>query len=101
MSETTVIVSYRVLPTQVDTAIREIGALIAKVQALEPDCGGIAMLQDVNDLTRISLIERWPSQEIFLGPHMQQPHIQSFMQVAGTFLAGPPEISFWTTVGGV
>ena len=101
MSKTTVIVSYRVLPDQVDTALREIGALVAKVQALEPDCGGITMLRDANDLTRISLIERWPSQEIFLGPHMQQPHIQSFMQAAGTFLAGPPDISFWLSVGDV
>jgi len=32
---------------------------------------------------------------------MQQPHIQSFMQSAGGFLAGPPDISFWDRVGGV
>ena len=101
MSGTTVVVSYRVLPDQVETALREIGSLIATVQACEPDCHGITMLQDANDLTRVTLIERWPSQELFLGPHMQQPHIQSFIQAAGTFLAGPPEISFWNTVGGV
>jgi len=101
MSGTTVLVIYRVLPDQVNTAIREIGSLIATVQASEPDCHGITMLQDANDLSRINLIERWPSQELFLGPHMQQPHIQSFIQAAATFLAGPPEILFWNTVGGV
>ena len=101
MSGTTVVVSYRVLLDQVDTALREIGALIATVQATEPDCHGITMLQDANELTRITLIERWPSQELFLGPHMQQPHIQLFIQAAGTFLAGPPEISFWNTVSSV
>ena len=101
MTGTTVVVSYRVLPEQVDTALREIGALIATVQYSEPECHGITMLQDANDLTRITLIERWPSQEIFIGPHTQKPHIQSFIQAAGAFLAGPPEISFWNTVGGV
>ncbi|MEO6445495.1 MAG: antibiotic biosynthesis monooxygenase [Gemmatimonadaceae bacterium] len=101
MSSTTVVVSYRALPDQVKTAVREIGALVATVQASEPDCGGITMLQDANDSTRITLIERWPSQELFLGPHMQQPHIQSFIQAANTFLAGPPEISFWRTLDGV
>ena len=101
MSGTTVVVSYRVLPDQVDTALHEIGALIATVRATEPDCHGITMLQDANDFSLITLIERWPSQELFLGPHMQQPHIQSFIQAAGAFLAGPPEISFWNTLGGV
>ena len=101
MSRTTVVVSYRALPDQVDTALQEIRKLIEIVQASEPDCGGITMLQEKNDLSRITLLEHWPSQEIFLGPHMQQPHIQSFIQAAGTFLAGPPEISFWHTVGGV
>ena len=101
MSGTTVVVTYRALTDQVDLAIREIGALIAKVQASESACGGITMLQDANDSTKITLIEHWPSQELFLGPHMQQPHIQAFIQSAGTFLAGPPEISFWHTLGGV
>ncbi len=101
MSGTTVVVNYRVLPDQVSTAKHEIAALIAAVHASEPECGGITMLQDANDSCRITLIERWPSQEVFLGPHMQQPHIQSFIQSAGAFLAGPPEISFWLTVGGV
>ena len=101
MSGTTVVVSYRVLPDQVDTALREIGSLIATVQAIEPDCRGITMLQNANDSSRITLIELWPSQDVFLGPHMQQPHIQTFIQAAGAFLAGPPDISFWNNVGGV
>ena len=99
MSGAVVLVSYRSLPQHADRAKREIGSLIASVQAIEPDCGGITMLQDANDPTRFTLIEHWPSQQIFLGPHMQQPHIQSFIQSASAFLAGPPEISFWHPVG--
>ena len=98
MSGAVVLVSYRSLPEHSDTAKREIGSLVAAVQTLEPDCAGITMLQDAGDPTRFTLIEHWPSQETFLGPHMQQPHIQSFIQSAGAFLASPPEISFWHPV---
>lgn len=100
MSDIVVLVSYRSLAEHAATAKHAIAGLIATVQSLEPDCAGITMLQDATDPTRFTLIERWPSQEIFLGPHMQQPHIQSFIKGAGSFLAGPPDISFWHPVGG-
>ncbi|MGV8940332.1 MAG: putative quinol monooxygenase [Lysobacter sp.] len=98
MKGAVVLVSYRSLPEQVATAQREIAELIAEVQAREPECGGITMLQDISDPTRFTLIEHWPSQEIFLGPHLQQPYIQSFIQRAPAFLAGPPDITFWRPV---
>lgn len=100
MSRAVVIVSYRALPDHAAAAKHEIGKLIATVQAIEPDCGGITLLQDASDSARFTLIEHWPSREFFLGPHLQQPHIQSFIQRAGAFLAGPPDISFWHPVGG-
>ena len=95
MSHTLVIVAYRAQPGQVDTARSEITALVQAVLAAEPDCGGIQVMQDTVDPTRFTLLERWPSATMFLGPHMQQPHIQAFIQKAGAFLAGPPDISFW------
>ena len=100
MNKTVVLVSYRTLPGQAETAKRRIGDLIAIVRAVEPECGGITMLQDASDPTRISLIEHWPSRGAFLGPHMQQPHIRSFIQSAGDMLAGPPDISFRHVAGG-
>lgn len=99
MTTTIVMVSYRALADQVDTARREISRLIATVRAIEPDRGGITMLQDTDDPARMTLIERWPSRELFLGPHLRQPPIRSFTEVAGTFLAGPPDISFWHHAG--
>jgi quinol monooxygenase YgiN len=95
MNETVVLVSYHALPERAETARQELGDLVATVLATEPDCGGITLLQGSNDPARFTLIERWPSQEIFLGPHMQEPHIRSFIERAGAFLAGPPDISFW------
>lgn len=95
MSQIVVLVQYRALPDQVDAARRAIAALVATVTSSEPDCGGIELLHEANDPTRITLIERWPSQAHFVGPHLQQPHIQAFIATAGAFLAGPPDMSFW------
>lgn len=98
MSKIVVLVCYRTLPERIEEALSAIGALIATVQTLEPDCAGITLLQDINDQTRITLVERWTSREVFVGPHMQEPHIQSFIQSAAAFLSGPPEITFWRSV---
>lgn len=95
MSETTVIVDYRAQPDQVERARAAIGTLVRAVLATEPECGGIRFLQDANDPARFTLVERWPSQAVFLGPHMQQPHIRAFIESAGAFLSGPPSITFW------
>ncbi len=100
MGNTIVLVSYRILPGRADEALAAIGALVATVQAVEPDCGGITMLQDAGDPTHIRLVERWTSQETFLGPHMRQPHIRAFIESASAFLTGPPDITFWRQVGG-
>jgi quinol monooxygenase YgiN len=99
MPETVVLVQYLVQPGQADAATRAIRALVNTVLSVEPDCGGITMLQGASDPTRITLIETWPGREVFLGPHMQQPHIQAFIQHASAFLAGPPDISFWDPIG--
>ena len=91
----TVVISYVALPEHAEPAQRAISDLVATVLSREPSCGGIEILRGIDDPARFTLVERWASREAFLGPHMQQPHIQSFIQGAGAFLAGPPDISFW------
>ena len=95
MSEIVVFVSYTALPGQAEAAKQALAALVATVLSSESECAGITLLQNASDATRFTLVERWPSQAVFLGPHMQQPHIQAFIRGAGEFLAGPPDISFW------
>lgn len=99
-SDIVVIVRYTAQAGHADQALAAIAQLVATVRATEPETGGIAILQDAADKTRITLIEHWPSRELFLGPHMQQPHIQRFIERSRDFLAGPPDISFWHPVGG-
>lgn len=98
MSEAIVLVSYRSRPGEAETARREILALVETVLEREPECDGITMLQEGDDPSRITLVERWPSRDFFLEPHMQQPHIQEFVRNAAAFLSGPPEITFWSEV---
>jgi len=35
------------------------------------------------------------SEEDFIGPHMQQPHMQAFVQTTQTFLDGQADLGFW------
>ena len=92
---TTVLVSHRSLPGHEDQAHQELAQLVAAVLKEEPECIGIEVLRNVEDSTRITLIERWSSREAYEGPHMQTQHIQSFIARAGEFLVLPPDISFW------
>jgi quinol monooxygenase YgiN len=95
-----VLVQYRVQPDRIDAATRAIRALVDTVLSTEPDCGGISVLRNGADPARITLVETWPSREVFLGPHMQQPHIQAFIQSASALLASPPDLSFWERIDG-
>ncbi|MBE0566217.1 MAG: antibiotic biosynthesis monooxygenase [Krumholzibacteria bacterium] len=94
-----VIISYVCQPGKADQAVREISELIATVQRVEPDCGGIELLQQTDDPSRIMLVEQWTSREAYLGPHFQQPHILAFIERAGQFLVEPPVITFWRAGG--
>lgn len=93
-----VLVRYEVQPGQQEAAVREIGALVATVTATESACLGITMLRNDGDGRQILLHERWTDKDTYFGPHMQTPHIQAFIQRAGGFLAGPPDISVWQEV---
>ena len=98
MSEIVVIVRYTAQPDQAARALEEIRALVHAVLEREPQCAGIEVLCDLADAAAITLVERWPDQASFLGPHLQQPHLQDFIRRAASFLAGPPAISFHACV---
>jgi len=95
--EVIVIVRYTAQPGKESQALSAITELVAKVKSVEPENGGISILRDVADKSKITLIEKWPSQQLFLGPHMAQPHIQQFIQRSREFLVGPPDITFWNS----
>lgn len=90
-----VLVKYQAQPGKHDLAVREIASLVKTVTATEQGCLGISMLRSDRGDDQILLHERWIDKDTYFGPHMQTPHIQAFIQRAGEFLAGPPDISVW------
>lgn len=98
MSNVIVAVKYQAQRGSSDRALTEIRELVSTVLSREPECQAIEILQDISDPCALILIERWPSKEHFLGPHMQRDHLQAFIQKAGAFLTGPPEIVFWRSI---
>jgi quinol monooxygenase YgiN len=91
----TIVITCTIKPDKVETARRELGAVIKTVMASEPACHGIRVHEDPKNPQRLLIIEDWDSEEIFTGPHMQTPHMQSFLKKAEGFLDGVAEFGFW------
>lgn len=96
----TVLIKYRTQPGKERLAMSALSALVEAVTSCEPECQGITIFQDSRDSSSFLLVEQWPDRATFVGPHMQQPHIQTFMKHAEDFLVGPPDISFLQPVTG-
>lgn len=91
----TVVITCAIKPEQLETAKRELATVIEIVLAKEPACRGIRVHEDPRNPQRWMIIESWESEEIFTGPHMQMPHMQSFLKKAEGFLDGAAEFGFW------
>ena len=100
-SDVTVMIRYLAQAGKATVARRELDALVQVVVAEEPACKGIWIHENTSAPEQLLLIERWTDEASYTGPHMQTPHIQTFMARAREFIAGPPEITFWRGVGGV
>jgi quinol monooxygenase YgiN len=81
-----------------EMAKRELKAIIKTVMANEAACHGIRVHDDPKNPHRLLIIEYWDSEEIFTGPHMQSPHMQTFLKTAETFLDGVAEFGFWREI---
>lgn len=90
----TVLVKYKSQPEKYKDALSALNALIIEVKK-EPHFVNIKMLVDPADKTNIMLYEEWADEDYYKGDHMKTPHLQKFIGDSRSFLAGPPEISFW------
>jgi quinol monooxygenase YgiN len=93
-----VLVKYKTTEEKFDEAVSGLNALILEVKK-EPHFVNIKMLVDPADRTNILLYEQWDSEAYYKGDHMGTPHLQKFMVDARSFIAGPPDISFWKLNG--
>jgi quinol monooxygenase YgiN len=93
-----VVIRCALKPDQTEAAKRELAAVIEIVMSKEPACRGIRVHEDPRNPQRLMIIEHWDSEEIFTGPHMQMPHMQSFLKKAEGFLDGVADFSFWREI---
>jgi quinol monooxygenase YgiN len=94
----TVVITCTLRLDQLETARRELEAVIRTVLANEPACHGIRVHEDPKKPERLLIVEHWDSEEVFTGPHMQTPHMQAFLKKAEGFLDGPADFSFWREI---
>lgn len=94
----TVVITCAIKPEMLAAAKRELEAVIQIVMTHEPACRGIRVHEDSRTPERLMIIEHWDSEEIFSGPHMQTPHMQTFLKKAEAFLDGVANFSFWREI---
>jgi quinol monooxygenase YgiN len=92
--QVTVLIHLQLLPDCVEQGRSDLLDLAREVRKVEPDCLAIEMAQDVDDSTKITMIEKWSSREAYEGPHMSSPHMQAFIAKSSRYFVGPPEIAF-------
>lgn len=92
-----VTVKYKSQPGKTPQALAELKNLVKSVSK-EPHYKNITMLIDQADSTSILLHETWDDEAYYKGDHMKTDHLQKFITDSRTFLAGPPEITFWKVV---
>lgn len=95
-----VLITYRSQPGKAEVTRDELQKLINTVVATEKDCLGIQLLQSADTPEQFLLVERWTSRRAYEGPHMTTAHLQAFIAGSREFLAGPPDISFWSEIQG-
>ena len=89
-----VIVKYKTQQNKSVDAITGLKALIDKVKN-EDHFVSLRIHVDQNDNSNILLYEEWDDELYYKNQHMKTEHLQKFIADSQTFLAGPPEITFW------
>jgi len=94
----TVVIACSIKPGKMEIAKQALHAVINTVIEQEKDCKGIEVYDNPKNPRRLLIIEKWTSEEIFLGSHMQTPHMITFMKMAGSFVDGQAEFTFWNQI---
>lgn len=99
--DVTVVVHLRLLPDFIEKGKKNLLKFAETVRRQEPECALIEVAQDIDDPTRITMIERWSNREAYEGPHLQTEHMKAFVDESSQYFDGPASISFYeaTVVG--
>ena len=92
-TEVTVLAQLRLFPEYIEQGTRDLNEFARVVCANESDCLGIEIVQDLDDPTRITMIERWASRAAYEGPHLQTEHMKAFIAESSRYFDGAASIS--------
>ena len=100
--DVTVLVQLRLLPDCVEQGKSDLLSFARTVRKSEPECRAIEIAQDLDDPTRITMIEKWSSRDAYEGPHLQTPHMRSFVDRSGKYFDESVSVAFCrgTVIGG-
>lgn len=93
-----VIVKYKSQPNKSVDAITGLKKLIEEVKK-EDHFVNLKLHVDQKDNSNFLLYEEWDDELYYKNQHMKTNHLQEFIIESQTFLAGPPEITFWKVNG--
>lgn len=100
-TDVTVLVHLRLLPDCIEKGRRDLLEFARTVKRREPECLAIEIAQDLDDPTRIMMIEKWSDRAAYEGPHLETQHMRKFVERSGKYFDGSARISFFesTVVG--
>jgi len=93
-NNTIVIVKYKAQQNKSIDAITGLKALMDEVKK-EDHFISIRLHVDQKDNSNILLYEEWDDELYYNNQHMKTKHLQKFIAESQSYLAGPPEITFW------
>jgi quinol monooxygenase YgiN len=93
-TEVTVLASLRLLPEFIEQGMRDLLAFSRSVRKHEPACSSIEIVQDIDDPTQITMIEKWSDRETYEGAHLETEHMKLFIEQSSKYFEGAANISF-------
>lgn len=93
-ADITVLVQLRLFPEYIERGMRDLMKFARTVRLQEPACLALDIAQDLEDPTRVTMIEKWSDREAYEGPHLQTPHMKAFIAESGKYFDGAADVHF-------
>jgi quinol monooxygenase YgiN len=93
-NDITVLVHLRLLPESVEAGMSDLLNFARTVRQREPACLALEVTQDIDDPTRVTMIEKWADLKAYEGPHLKTPHMKAFIEESSKHFDGPADVYF-------
>ena len=93
-NDITVLAQLRLHPDFVEEGMRNLLRFAQTVRRNEKACTAIEIVQDLDDPTLLTMIEKWTDRAAYEGPHLQSAHMKAFIEQSGRYFDGKAMVSF-------